>query len=240
MSTSPDLIPDQRMLVQMITLVSGGSPRERALYRSVEWGAERMARRFLRGTYRSRQLLLGPQATLDRLVDALADAANEPGVRAVDLLVNPHGTSRRLWFVDGPVEASEVATRIESRLDPPARRRLRAAFSTACYGMSHGDAWLRSGFSVSVGARGIYADGLTSLPLLLRSWAAGGTAADAVAAANHARLRPRQDALAARYYRAIGRTKDADAVDSERVVDGARTMVVTSDPGTWHPHALPA
>ena len=39
---------------------------------------------------------------------------------------------------------------------------------------------------------------------------------------------------------AVELASDADAVDSERLVDGARTMDVGSDPATWRPHALPA
>ncbi len=224
----------------MVTLVGSGPAYERAFYRGVEWSAERMARRHLTGTYRSCELLRGPDASLPNLVDALRRAATTPGVRAVDLLVNPHGTSRRLWFADGPVDAEQVASVLQHQIDPVARHRLRAAFSTACFGMSQGDAWLRSGFHVVVGARGIYADGLTSLPRLLRSWAAGATVDDAVVASNEPGARRRQDALAARYYRAVGRASDADAVDSERLVDGARTMDVGSDPATWRPHALPA
>ncbi len=228
------------MLVQLVTLAGSGPAHERAFYRGVEWGAERTAHRHLKATYRSCEVLRGPDASLHNLVDALRTAATTPGVRAVDLLVNPHGTSHRLWFAEGPVDAEQVASALQHQIDPIARHRLRAAFSTACYGMSQGDAWLRSGFHVVVGARGIYADGLTSLPRLLRSWAAGATVDDAVAASNEPRARTRQDALAARYYRAVGRASDADAVDSERLVDGARTMVVGSDPATWRPHELPA
>lgn len=230
----------QRMLVHLVTLHEQGRTAEGLMYRSIERGAETMARRYLRRTYRRRTLIRGPQATLESLVDALASASAEPGVGAVDLLVNPHGTSRKVWFVDGPVDADDVCAAISERLDTEQRRRLRAAFSTACYGMSHNDAWLRAGFSVCVGSRGIYADGVTSLPRLLRGWAGGQTVADAVEKSNGAGLRHRQDSVAARYYRRTGRTDDAEAVDSTRVVDGARTMVVTSDPAQWRPRHLPA
>jgi hypothetical protein len=228
------------VLVQLVTLLTPGRPREQALYRSIEWGAERIPRRYLRQTYGARMLIRGPHATLDALVDALASATAVRGVRAVDLLMNPHGTTRMLWFVDGAVAADEVARRLRTRLGPQQRRRLRAVFSTACYGMSHTNAWLSAGFCVATGARGIYADGLTSLPRATKAWAAGATVEAAVAAANDASQRPRQDAVAARYYRAIGRVEDAAAVDSERVVDGARTMTVTTDPAGWRPRRLPA
>lgn len=228
------------MLVQLVTLLTPGHAREQALYRSIEWGAERTAWRYLRRSYRTRLLLRGPEATVDGLVGALSTASAHPQVRAVDLVVNPHGTSRRLWFVDGPVDADEVSTALQRALDAAQRRRLRTVFSTACYGMSHTDAWLRAGFCVAVGSRGIYADGVTSLPRMLRGWAGGSTAQATVDDANAAGPRGRQDALAARYYRAIGRSGDADAVDSERVVDGARTMVITTDPAQWRPTSLPA
>lgn len=235
----PTLEPQQRMLVQLVTLQAQGRPRERVMYRWIERGADAMGRRYLRPSYRSRTLLRGSEATLAGLVESLAAASAEPGVDAVDLVVNPHGTSRQLWFDDGPVQADDVCTAVRRRLDAAQRRRLRAVFSTACYGMSHNDAWLRAGFSVAVGCHGIYADGLTSLPRMLKGWAGGQSARDAVAAANAADPKHRQDALAARYYRRAGRHEDAAAVDSTRVVDGASAMLVTSDPAQWRPTRLP-
>ncbi len=234
------LDPAQRVLVQLVTLASSAPARERVVYRSIERGAELMGWRYLRREYRTRTLLHGPQATLDGLAGALAAASAEPDVAAVDLLVNPHGTSAKVWFADGFVDSHEVCTAIRDRLDPQQRRRLRAAFSTACYGMSHTDAWLRSGFAVAVGSRGIYADGITSLPRLLHGWSSGATVEAAVAEANAADRRRWQDAAAAHYYRRTGREAESRAVDSERVVDGARSMVISTDPAQWRPGSLPA
>lgn len=210
------------------------------MYRVLEWGAETVGWRHLRTCYRTRTVLRGRQATLDGLVQALDEASAEPDVQAVDLLVNPHGTSRKLWFDDGPVDAGEVCALVRQRLEPTQRRRLRAVFSTACYGMTHNDAWLRAGFRVSVGSRGIYADGVTSLPSLLGGWAHGSSVQQAADAANASWGRERQDALAARYYRRAGRSQEAAAVDSTRVVDGARSMALGSDPSRWRPKGLPA
>jgi len=239
-ATVAPLVPAQRVLVQLVTLASTARARERALYGSIEWGAEVIGWRYLRRAYRSRVLLSGPSATLDGLVESLAAASAEPAVAAFDLLINPHGTSRQVGFADGPVESQQVCAAVRDRLDARQRRRLRATFSTACYGMSHTDTWLRSGFAVAVGSRGIYADGGTSLPCLLRAWARGSTVAEAVARANAADRRGWQDALAARYYRRTGRVAESLAVDSARVADGARTMVITSDPAQWRPSSLPA
>lgn len=232
-ATAPGLRPDERVLVHLVALRETVRPGERPLYRSIEWGAELTVRALLRGCYRSRVALYGRDATLDALVEALATATAEPGVKAVDLVVNPHGTTRRLVFVDGAVDADQVCRRLLQRLDRTQQRRLRAVFSSACYGMWHTDAWLRSGFAVAVGSRGIYADGLSSLPRMLRQWSAGATVEQAVAAANATVPRHRHDAAAARYYRLTGRGQQAAAVDSERVVDGARAMTIMTDPARY-------
>jgi hypothetical protein len=232
--------PHQRRLVQLVTLTSPGRGAQQAMYRSIEWGAERYGRALLRRAYGARVLLHGSQATLPQLVRALDHASGETGVRAVDLLLNPHGTTRTLWFADGPVEADEVSAAVRSAVPPQQRGRLRAVLSTACYGMSHTDAWLRSGFALAVGARGIYADGFTSLPLMLRGWARGLSAQECVLRANNDRLRRRQDLIASRYYERTGRLADAERVDSHRVVDGAAAMTIGSDPAVWHPDQLPA
>lgn len=234
------IAPDQRLLVQLITLQAQGRPSERALYSSIEWGAEALVRRLLSRHYRSRILLRGTQATVDGLVDTLAAATADPQVRAVDLLLHPHGTSRRLLLADRPIEAPRLAAVLQQALSPDQRRRLRVALSTACYGMSHNDAWLRTGFAVAVGARGIYADGLTSVPVMLRAWSRGQSLRVAVQRANTADRRHRQDRLAAAYYLRTGRSAEAAAVDSTRVVDGAGGMVIGTDPATWRPASLPA
>ena len=210
------------------------------MYRAIEWGAQRMGRRYLARSYRTHTLISGPQATLDGLVQALDEATSQPDIAAVDLLVNPHGTSRKVWFDDGPTDCLAVCAEVRRRLDAGQRRRLRAVFSTACFGMSHNDAWLRSGFAVAVGSRGIYADGMTSLPRMLAAWASGASVLEAADAANAGTVVGRQDALAARYYRRAGRDGDAAAVDSTRVVDGAGAMVLTTDPSQWRPTRLPA
>ena len=231
--------PPQRVLVQLITLPPTRAS-EGSLYRSIEWGAERSAHVFLRRSYRDRVLLRGGEARPGALVDALDQATADPAVLAVDLAIHPHGTSRRLLLEDGPVSMEALVTRVRDRLDAARRRRLRAVFSTACFGMAHADGWLRAGFATAVGARGIYADGLTSVPSMFRGWARGRTVEQCVESANAGRLCRRQDAAAARYYDRSGRHGDAMAVDSLRIVDGARAMRIDTDPAQWRPVRLPA
>jgi len=231
---------DRRVLVQVVALAEHARPRERWVYRSVERGAEAVARRYLGSQYRHRILLRDTDATPRRVLAALETSTAAPGVEAVDLLVQPHGTSRRLMLADGPIDTDDLAARAQARLAPAQRRRLRVVLSTACFGVTHNDAWLRCGFAAAAGARGVYADGLTSVPAMLRAWAAGATVQEAVDAANGAGSRRLQDAVAAHYYRHTGRQPDADAVDSERLVDGARGMTIGTDPASWRPRSLPA
>ncbi len=221
--------PEQRLLVQLITLPPGRAA-ERSLYRAIECGAQASARVTLRLAYRRRLLLRDDAATLPMLVAALAEATSVSGVRAVDLAIHPHGTTERLVLADGPVDVDEVAGRLGAVLDSQRRDRLRAVFSTACHGAGHLPAWLRAGFVVATGARGIYADGVTSVPVLFRCWAAGRTVDQCVRATNDDPTRRAQDWLAARYYAWTGRPRDAERVDSTRVVGGRGEVSIGTDP----------
>ena len=222
---------DGRVLVQLVTLPPG-RPAERSLYRAVEWGADWWARVLLRGAYRQRLLLRGEAATVSTLVAALAEATAGPGVRAVDLAIHPHGTTERLVLADGLVDVGEIAGQVHAAVEESGRHRLRAVFSTACHGANHLEAWLRTGFVVATGARGIYADGATSVPVMFRTWAAGRSAEQCVTSSNDDPTRHVQDRLAARYFGWTGRPSEAARVDSTRVVGGAGAVTVETDPAS--------
>lgn len=222
---------DGRVLVQLITLPPG-RPAERSLYRAIEWGADWWARVLLRGAYRQRMLLRGEAATVSTMVDALVQATAQPDVRAVDLSIHPHGTTERLVLADGLVDVGDIARQVRAAVAEVQRHRLRAVFSTACYGASHLDAWLQAGFVVATGARGIYADGATSVPVMFRTWAAGRSAEQCVTSCNDDPTRHVQDWLAGRYYGWTGRPSEAARVDSTRVVGGAGAVTVETDPAS--------
>lgn len=222
---------DGRVLVQLVTLPPG-RPAERSLYRAVEWGADWWARVLLRGAYRQRMLLRGEAATVSALVAALAEATAGPGVRAVDLAIHPHGTTERLVLADGLVDVGDIVRQVRAAIGDVQRHRLRAVFSTACFGASHLDAWLQAGFVVATGARGIYADGATSVPVVFRTWAARRSVEQCVQWSNSDPTRHAQDALAARYYGWTGRPGDAARVDSTRVAGGAGAVTVETDPAS--------
>jgi hypothetical protein len=221
--------PKQRLLVQLITLPPG-RPVERSLYRAIECGAQASARIALRSAYRRRLLLRDDAATVSTLVAALTEATGVPGVRAVDLAIHPHGTTERLVLADGPVEVDEIGRRLRAVLDSTRRDRLRAVFSTACHGASHLPAWVGAGFAVATGAQGIYADGVTSVPVLFRCWAAGRTVEQCVRSTNGDPTRRAQDWLASRYYAWTGRPREAERVDSTRVVGGRGEVTIGTDP----------
>jgi hypothetical protein len=225
-----DAVPTgQRLLVQLVALPPGRAA-ERSLYRLIEWGAHWWAGVLLSGTYRQRMLLRGDAATVSTLVDALAAATAQPGVRAVDLAIHPHGTTERLVLADGLVDVAVIAGQVQGAVGEVQRHRLRAVFSTACFGASHLDAWLQAGFVVATGARGIYADGATSVPVMFRTWAARRTVEQCVRSSNDDPTRHAQDVLASRYYGWTGRPGEAARVDSTRVVGGAGAVTVETDP----------
>lgn len=225
----PDSARRARVLVQLVTLARQGRWYERAAYAAVEDAAVALARHHLQEHYVRRVLLRGAEASSSRLVAALAAATATPGVAAVDLLLQPHGTSRRLLLADGGVEAADLAAAIRRAVPAEHAPALRAVFSTACYGSGHAGDWLSAGFAVATGARGIYADGITSVPALLAAWAGGAEVTTAVAAANASDPWGVQDAVAAGYYRLTGRAGMAAQVDSHRETSGAGDLVITSD-----------
>ena len=57
--------------------------------------------------------------------------------------------------------------------------KLRALYSGACYGDSHGDAWLKAGFQVVSGAIKVNTNGLHDYPTFLKSWRSGMSFGDA-------------------------------------------------------------
>jgi hypothetical protein len=196
----------------------------------IESGADYSARVLLRPAYGRRMLLRGDAATVPGLLVALTEVTGAAGVRAVDLSMHPHGTTQRLVLADAAVDVDDVATQVLAVLGEEQRHRLRAVISTACYGASHLDAWLRAGFVAATGARGIYADGLTSVPATFRAWAARRTLEQCVQAANDHPTRHAQDWVASRYYAWTGRSGQAERVDSTRVLGGSGAVRIDADP----------
>ena len=100
--------------------------------------------------------------------------------------MSPHGLTNSVYFYPNEgVSMALVADKLKA-IPEMYRRKFRMVFSTACYGASHIDEWLDSGFQVASGSEKIYADSLLSFPAFLGTWVLGGSFQDAINAANAA------------------------------------------------------
>jgi hypothetical protein len=194
---------------------------EKSFYEFVTFSAESIGKTFLQPNYRAVHIVKGTDATLAALTAKLNTAASTQAVKAVDLIFVTHGLNEKVAFVDAKRSMDEVKQAIVAGLSASDRAKLRAVFSTACFGASHRDGWIGAGFNVASGSKGVYADSGTSFPAFLTAWSSGLTFAAAVKAANDSDPLRVQDKAAVSVMRSFGTPdKFLNDVDSVRVVTG--------------------
>ena len=131
--------------------------------------------------YAEVKTLSGTDATKSKFISTLCSLCRKSGTKAVDVIVQLHGASGKLWFQDGSIETARLADEIEAE---DLRSRLRLLYSLACYGYTHTSDWIRAGFRTASGARKVNASSATDYPAQLLYWVAGKTYKDCVAAGN--------------------------------------------------------
>jgi hypothetical protein len=220
----------QREALVFIADLSQGDAAQRAFYDFVEFGAEALAHINLDPNYGAVTYVKGAATTRARLSDELDRITNRSTVKAVDLIFVTHGLDSKVLFANGKVSMTTVRNDILSKLTINQRKKLRAVFSTACFGSSHRTAWLQSGFKVASGSRKIYADSAVSYAPFLVAWANGATFSQAVALANAADVGNAMDVAAMTMYLLMGRPDLAAQVDSHRLVSGLGGLRINKMP----------
>ena len=217
-----------RELVQIVYLMSDGyTDGQKALYSFIETGSAGLVDSFLGNDYKAIHRVTGTQATLANLKQKLIDAGSSNTTTAVDLVFCTHGQTGRVVFYEGAKAVNVVKTAL---LDIPAniRNKFRMLFSTACYGNTHAQMWLDSGFTCVSGSTAVYADSEASLAPFLHSWETERTFSECIAMANAADIGNAADNIAKAYYRSIG--LNPDDIDSNRVVSGNGNLKIYSRP----------
>jgi hypothetical protein len=208
---------DDRTLVVVAELSTYGVDQYKWLYQFLEASAVSQAKAHLGDSYRDILILSGDHATLDGLHLGLAGvAAAAQAPKAFDVFVHLHGAPGTLWFHEGPHSSSEVKAALTAH--PELAHKLRAFYSTACYGDSDADDMLAAGFQVASGSRKINSNSPYDYPTLMDAWKSGATFAAAQDLGNNPTYIKVYDDLAAH----MGFTD----VDSSKVVhgDGAVTI----------------
>lgn len=214
---------EQREAVLFVANLASASMEgyEKSFYEFVTFSAESVGLTFLRPNYRAVHVVKGTDATLAALTSKLNAAASNAAVKVVDLIFVTHGLNEQVAFADKRRSMDEVKQAIVTGLSASDRAKLRAVFSTACFGASHRDGWIAAGFNVASGSRGVYADSGTSFPAFLTAWAAGQSFSDAVKAANDSDPLRVQDKAAVNVMKSFGTPdKFVTDVDSVRVIKG--------------------
>jgi hypothetical protein len=224
-----------RVLVQVITLKHGFTGSDESLYNFIEQFSQEVTNNVLGDDYQRIHVLHNTNATLANFIAKLTELGNRASVKAIDVMINTHGSTNKIWFFESPepdgVPENEVRNALLA-LDPNVRAKLRAFFSTACMGETVSNKMISGGFKVAMGSMGIYADSETSLFPMLDTWSQGKTFKMSIDAANNV-LNVASDEAARIFYR---RSADpviralADNINSFRNTRGNTDLRIYSNP----------
>jgi hypothetical protein len=208
---------NERAVLVISNMVTYGRSDLQRLYQFIERSGVAIAETILRPRYKTYRTLIQKQATFQATVDTLMALISDDSIQAIDLVLNLHGDEKILCFEDGTVHTGRIKKEL---LNLNAKNKLRMVYSTCCYGESHAEDFIASGFKAASGAVATNADAATEYPVFLTLWAAGRKFKDAVGAGNNPITRIPQDRAA----KALG----FDDADSHKVIVGDGTITIKS------------
>jgi hypothetical protein len=171
---------EARAVIVISSLAPAGRKRLKVLYRALESVSVEIADHMLKPVYGSYTVLAGGKAGPTQLTNAVLAAGAQPAIGAIDVVVVLHGSPGRLIFDDGNGKGVSVDATALAATFAPARAKLRMLYSTACYGLSHAQAFVDGGFIAACGAIGECANGPVEYPQVLALWSHSHTFRDAV------------------------------------------------------------
>lgn len=161
---------NQRGLVIISELVTAGRPEFREVYRWLQSNGAALPRNTIGHLYGTVRTLTGANATTTRFVSTLREVTSMSSIKEVDVILHLHGGPNRLYFANGSIRTSTLRDRIAAL---GAEKRLRALYSTACYGSTHADDFVSAGFTCASGAVAVNANSPIEFPVFLTMWASG-------------------------------------------------------------------
>lgn len=126
--------------------------------------------------YGKMRFFFGRQATLNNLVEQIREYDTDPSIKAIDVIIYIHGEPGQLRFVQDPNGKREKFSKYLSMADVTApikaigSTKLRALYSDSCYGSTHIQDWLATGFKVVSGSTAVDANQSRDLGIFLRNW----------------------------------------------------------------------
>jgi hypothetical protein len=214
----------QRALIVISQLTQGIPENQQWLYRFIEAAGRSVIEITLKNDYAPGQYraLLDEMATTNNLVDTLTELGAMDGIQAIDLFVLLHGSPDRLEFHNGSWYTPNMATTLAGLGLSP---KLRLVYSTACYGATHNDDFIKGGFKAAIGARGVNTNSAFELPMLINLWALGKSVKDALQLGDKPATRRLADE-AARTYGRLGKLWWVKEVDSQKLLSGNAMLTI--------------
>jgi hypothetical protein len=215
---------EHRALIVISQLTNGIPPDQQWLYRFIEAAGRSVTEIILKDDYAPDQYraLLDDMATSDNLLATLAELGTHPEIQAIDLFVLLHGSPDRLEFHDRSWSTPDMANKLAALGLAP---RLRLVYSTACYGTTHNDDFIRAGFRTAIGALKVNTNSAFELPMLLNLWALGVSVRDALRLGD----KPATRKLADESAKAFGRVNHAHwvkEVNSQKLLSGNAELTI--------------
>lgn len=226
---------DQRGLLIMVADLSSDYESTHpfaTVYNFIERSAEIIAVRKLRQHYKETLILKDNLADIDFMLQSMERLTNDDSIKAVDVVFVTHGSDSRIHFSESSsITSGNLSRLMQESLTAQQRSKLRALFSTACFGASHTTDWLTAGFKVVSGANEVYTDSASSYLPMLETWANGETFNQSIINANKADHRDITDSAAdeaaARNLTNSALDGYAGRIDSTRIVKGEGRITIS-------------
>ena len=158
---------DGRDLLVVSYLFTGGNQKLPWLYRWLEDNAVDLARVMLSSHYRKFATLEGDEVTSANFIDRITSLASDEQLQALDVLLHLHGLPGELVFRDEAMSISKISEKLQAA---NLKKKLRALYSTACYGMTHAADFVQAGFWVVSGATAVNANAVIEYPAFMDAW----------------------------------------------------------------------
>jgi len=164
---------------------------QRWSYSIVQWMGIVSARLLLKNSYKSITVCVATDASFQQIQNKIAVLSqNEP----LDIILNVHGLPNGIFLYKNEfISIASFCALFHNH-------NLRLVYSTACYGKSHLQEWMKVNAQSAIGAEGINGNALTEYPFFLYYWKKGCSATKALQKATFKNMNPLQDFTARKIF----------------------------------------
>ena len=210
----------QRKLVVVNSLSKYSTGVWTFIYAFLESAATSIAQSVLGDNYKSVTVRQGANGTKAKFLSAIKTAATAPGIKAVDVFLQLHGTNGTFYFYDAPVSAGVLRDEILALALPD---RLRLFYNTGCYADSqNSNEMIDAGFKTAIGSKKNNCTGATEFPSFCALWQTGQMVKNIMPIADNPGVRAIQDNLAVSF------SSTFSPADSTKLIRGNKNLTIST------------